>query len=54
MRCYVGDFNISNNQATNKVLFKQFMDLMASKGFKLNIDKLTHKKWDPRPGVIIL
>jgi len=40
----MGDFNISNNQATNRVLYEEFMDLMASKGFKLIIDRPTHEK----------
>ena len=31
-----GDFSISNNQATNKELYKELMDFMASKGFWLS------------------
>ena len=49
-----GDLNISNNQATNRVIKRELMDLMSSKGFELIIDRPTHKKWDYRPGVLAL
>ena len=44
-----GDFNLSNNQATHKLLFKEFIDHMDSKGCKLIIVKPKQEKWDPRP-----
>ena len=36
--------NISNNQATNRVLYKDFVDFMSIKGFKLIIMTPTHEK----------
>ena len=39
-----GYLNISFIQATHKVLLKDFLDLMGSKGFKLVIDKPSHEQ----------
>ena len=37
-----GDFNICKNQPQNKLLYKDFLDLMESKGFKCLINEPTH------------
>ena len=40
----MGDFNISNIQSINRVLYKEFLNLMSSKEFQFIIDRPTHDK----------
>ena len=39
-----GDFNISKDQTINKKFYKDFLEMIESKGLKLIIDKPTHIK----------